>query len=63
MYIKKYPFRNVGVFLLIIFLYLYNMNNYTRAELYGKVQELQYDIKQLKNQLILTQQSNERNKR
>ena len=37
------------------------MNNYTRAELYGKVQELQYDLKQLKNQLILTQQSNERN--
>jgi len=45
------------------FLYIYIMNNYTRAELYGKVQELQHDIKQLKNQLILTQQSNERNKR
>ena len=38
------------------------MEQYTKAELYGKVQELQYDIKQLKNQLILTQQSNERNK-
>ena len=39
------------------------MNKFTKAELYGKTLELQHENKQLKNQLILTQQSNEqRNK-
>ncbi len=59
MYINKYPFRNVGVFLLIIFLYICNMNNFTKAELYGKVQELKYENEQLKNQLILKTKNNE----
>jgi len=50
-------------FLLNIFLYLYIMEQYTKAELYGKVQELQHENQQLKNQLILTQHNNEqRNK-
>tara|TARA_R110002126_G_scaffold200101_1_gene347744 strand:+ start:324 stop:446 length:123 start_codon:yes stop_codon:yes gene_type:complete len=39
------------------------MNKFTMAELYGKTLELQHENEQLKNQLILTQQSNEqRNK-
>ena len=29
------------------------MEQYTKAELYGKVQELQYELKQVKEQLIL----------
>lgn len=29
------------------------MEQYTKAELYGKVQELQYENEQLKQQLIL----------
>jgi len=35
------------------------MNNFTKAELYGKVQELQYENEQLKNQLILKTKNNE----
>jgi hypothetical protein len=35
------------------------MEQYTKAELYGKVQELQYEKEQLINQLILSQQNNE----
>lgn len=35
------------------------MEQFTKAELYGKVQELQYEKEQLLNQLILTQQNNE----
>jgi hypothetical protein len=39
------------------------MEQFTKAELYGKVQELQHDLKEAKKQLILTQQYNEqRNK-
>ena len=39
------------------------MEQFTKAELYGKTLELQHENEQLKNQLILTQQSNEqRNK-
>jgi cell shape-determining protein MreC len=34
----------------------------TKAELYGKVQELKHENEQLKKQLILKQQSNERTK-
>ncbi len=34
------------------------MEQFTKAELYGKVQELQYEKEQLLNQLILTQQNN-----
>jgi len=50
-------------FLLTFFLYLYNMEQLKYAELYGKVLELQHEKKQLKKQLILTQQNNEqRNK-
>jgi len=40
-------------FLLNIFLYLYDMEHYTKAELYGKTLELQYELEQLKQQLIL----------
>ena len=40
------------------FLYLYNMEQLTKAELYGKVQELQHEKEQLKEQLILTQKNN-----
>jgi hypothetical protein len=29
------------------------MEQFTKAELYGKVQELQYELEQLKQQLIL----------
>lgn len=29
------------------------MEQYTKAELYGKVQELQYELEQVKEQLIL----------
>ena len=36
--------------------------NKTKAELYGKLQELKYENEQLKIQLILKQQSNERTK-
>jgi len=53
------PFRNVGVFLLIIFLYLYDMEQFTIAELYGKTLELQHENEQLKNQLILKLKNNE----
>lgn len=35
------------------------MEQFTKAELYGKVQELQYENEKLKEQLIL---QNERNK-
>jgi hypothetical protein len=30
------------------------MEQFTKAELYGKVQELQYELEQLKQQLILS---------
>ena len=54
-------------FLLIIFLYLYDMEQFNKeAELHGRVQELQYGFnqlrkenEQLKNQLILTLKNNE----
>ena len=57
-------FERVGLiscpfFLLIIFLYLYNMEQFTKAELYGKTLELQYENEQLKNQLILNLKNNE----
>ncbi len=58
-YFYNTPFRNVGVFLLIIFLYLYNMEQFTKAELYGKTLELQHENEQLKNQLILNLKNNE----
>ena len=35
------------------------MKHLTKAELYGKVQELQSEKEQLKKQLILTQEKNE----
>jgi hypothetical protein len=34
------------------------MEQFTKAELYGKVQELQYENEQLKNQLILNTKIN-----
>tara|TARA_R110001606_G_scaffold79634_2_gene183857 strand:- start:1941 stop:2162 length:222 start_codon:yes stop_codon:yes gene_type:complete len=46
-------------FLLIIFSYLYDMEQFTKAELYGKTLELQHENEQLKNQLILTLKNNE----
>tara|TARA_R110002167_G_scaffold203262_2_gene407240 strand:+ start:462 stop:569 length:108 start_codon:yes stop_codon:yes gene_type:complete len=35
------------------------MEQFTKAELYGKTLELQYENEQLKNQLILTLKNNE----
>tara|TARA_R100001463_G_scaffold28410_3_gene65067 strand:+ start:1459 stop:1566 length:108 start_codon:yes stop_codon:yes gene_type:complete len=35
------------------------MEQFTKAELYGKVQELQHENEQLKNQLILKTKNNE----
>ena len=37
------------------------MEQYTKAELIGKVLELQYEIEQLKKQLILTQDNGKAN--
>lgn len=37
------------------------MEQYTKAELIGKVLELQYENQQLKNQLILTQNNGNKN--
>ena len=34
------------------------MEQFTKAELYGKVQELQYELEQLKQQLILSYERN-----
>ena len=57
--IKGHLFTELLFFLLIIFLYLYDMEQFTIAELYGKTLELQYENEQLKNQLILTLKNNE----
>jgi len=40
-------------------LYLYDMEQFTIAELYGKTLELQHENEQLKNQLILNLKNNE----
>lgn len=45
-------------FLLNIFLYLYDMEHYTKAELYGEVLELQHENEKLKEQLILSYERN-----